>query len=282
MSRPRELSRAALVLIAVAGLASGGCGGASPLLHPAHTLPEGVIEAGVGPAAQFVTGSAATRITEARETTVVGARPAEDDALRYRRGAAAIAALAPGLSSVLTARAGMAWGSEGGITATGHGIRIDARKAVTSGPLAFSVGIGGTGVRGRPGASGSDELAGLSVEGVKGGGLDVPLLVGWRSDAGLLAFWAGLRGGYERLGGRLCLRCDDRAGVTSAPVDWSAGRAWGGGLVGFRAGFRHVFVSLEVDGAYQRVSGRIEDGLGDVRVSGFTVAPAGAISGRFY
>ena len=224
-----------------------------------------------------------TKITEARETTVVGARTSDDDALRYRRGAAAIAALAPGLSSVLTARAGMAWGAEGGITATGHGLRIDVRKAVTNGPFAFSAGIGGTGVRGRPGASGDEELAGLSVEGVKGGGVDVPLLFGWRSDAGLLAFWAGARGGYERLGGHLCLRCDAQSGaVAAAPVDWSAGRAWGGGVLGFRAGFRHVFVSIEVDGSYQRISGRIEDGLGDLKVSGFTIAPAGALSGRFY
>jgi len=257
---------------------TAGCGGASPLLHPAHALPEGVIEAGVGPAGHFVAGDAATRITEARETTVVGARASSDDSLRYRRGAAALAALAPGLTSVLTARAGLAWGMEGGITATGRGVRVDARKVVTSGALAFSAGLGGTGVRGRPGASGDEELAGLSVEGVKGGGVDVPLLVGWRSDAGLLSAWAGLRGGYERLGGHLCLRCDAQA----APVDWSASRSWGGGLVGVRAGFRHVFVTLEVDGAYQRVSGRLDDGLGDVRVSGFTVTPAGAISGRFY
>lgn len=281
MSPPREPSRASK-LIAVAGLASSACGGASPLLHPAHTLPEGVIEAGVGPAAQLVAGDAATRVTEARETTVVGGRPADDDALRYRRGAAAIAAFAPGVTSVLTARAGLSWGAEGGLTATGRGLRVDARKALALGPLAFSAGIGGSGVRGRPGAGGDDELAGLSVEGVKGGGVDVPLLLGWRSDAGLLAVWAGVRGGYERLGGRVCLRCDDRDGVGSAPVGWSVGRAWGGGLVGLRAGFRHVFVSLEVDGAYQRVSGRIDDGLGDVRVSGFTVSPAGAISGRFY
>ncbi len=281
MTPPREPPRAAK-LLAVAALASSGCGGASPLLHPAHALPDGVVEAGVGPAAQLVVGDASTKITEARETTVIGARPLGDAALRYRRGAAAIAALAPGVSSVLTARTGLSAGVEAGLTATGRGLRVDARKVLDMGPLALSLGVGGTGVRGRPGASGDDELAGLSVEGVKGGGVDVPLLLGWRSDAGLLSAWAGLRGGYERLGGEVCLRCDGRDGVTSQPVSWSAGRAWGGGLIGLRAGFRHVFVTLELDGAYQRVSGKFDDGLGDVRVSGFTVSPAGAISGRFY
>ena len=48
-----------------------------------------------------------------------------------------------------------------------------------------------------------------------------------------------------------------------------------GGLAGLRAGFRHVFVVLEVNGSYHTVSGSIGDEKASV--TGFTVAPGGAL-----
>ncbi len=95
---------------------------------------------------------------------------------------------------------------------------------------------------------------------------------GWRSDAGLVEAWAGGRAGYERLGGSIGL-----GGAAASP--WSAHRLWAGGLVGLAMGFRHVFVALELDAAYQQASASI--GSTDVRVRGLTLAPSGALQGRF-
>ena len=57
---------------------------------------------------------------------------------------------------------------------------------------AFSAGAG---LRATFLGRGTEALPGVATEGAFGYGLDVPLLVGWRSEAGLYQVWAGVRGG---------------------------------------------------------------------------------------
>lgn len=263
--------------VTVALAATAGCGGAGPLLHPAHVEPEGVVTAGAGVAGQLVAGNAATQIQAARETTVQGLAPTPNADAKYRTGALAIAALGPGVTPFVSGRVGVGWSNEAGITYTGRAIRLDVRHAFGDDEWAVSVGVGGHAMHGRPGAKPSGDLAGLGVEGVSGGGFDVPILGGWRSAAGLVQLWGGGRFFYERLGGAICLRCDI---PEASATGWSGTRFAGGGVLGFALGFRHVFVALELDANYEAGSASFDDG-GTVSVSGFTVAPAGAVIGRF-
>ena len=119
-----------------------------------------------------------------------------------------------------------------------------------------------------------------------GYGFDVPVLVGWRSTASIVQGWVGARGGVEQLKGDLPLvpGADEHAPFAS----FSATRWYGGGLVGAAVGLWPVLVAVELDVAYQGVSGnasfpeltgapRRHDGS----VSGLTLAPAGAIIGKF-
>ena len=258
-------------------LVAVGCGGAGPLLHPAHVEPEGVVTAGAGVAGQLVAGDAGTKIQAARETTVRGLAPTIDADAKYRAGALAIAALGPGVTPFVGARVGVGWESEAGLTYTGRTLRIDARHAFGDEAWAFSVGLGGHAKHGRPRSGPSADLLGLGVEGVSGGGFDVPLVGGWRSAAGLLQVWGGGRFFYERLGGAICLRCDVPGAQSMA---FRGTRFSGGGLLGVALGFRHVFVALEFDAAYEAGSASFEGG-GDASMSGFTLAPAGAVIGRF-
>ena len=119
----------------------------------------------------------------------------------------------------------------------------------------------------------------MSLEQLHGWGADVPVLVGYESDGGLYMLWAGVRGGWEHV---------DISDVTSEPkavtlgappIDLSATRFWGGGLVGFAVGFRHLHVAFELDASYATVSG--DYNATHVTVAGLTLAPATALWWRF-
>src|SRR6202044_1715910 len=97
-----------------------------------------------------------------------------------------------------------------------------------------------------PPGSGSDP------SGVYGGGLDVPVLLGVHSANDLYAFWFGPRAGFEYLAGGLQL-----ADQTS-PYDVHARHFYGSLVGGFRVGFRHVHVAIELDATYHRADGDFE------------------------
>ncbi|HEU4405914.1 MAG TPA: hypothetical protein VFS43_11660 [Polyangiaceae bacterium] len=254
-------------LIASASL--GACGGSSPLLHPAHVEPEGVVVAGAGVSGQITLGGAEQAVLDARAASPGGAPAA--DPRTYRRGAVALASFAPGVAPWVGARVGLGGQNEAGLAYTGRSLRVDARHAFGDERWAFSAGAGAHGVlRQREDDPG---LSGLDLNEVSGYGFDLPLIAGWQSDAGLIRAWGGLRLGYERLGGRVGLGEPD-------PVSLSAWRAWGGGLVGLAMGFRHVYVALELDAAYHRAEGRLGDERG-LELEGLTLAPGGALLGRF-
>ena len=86
--------------LAFGALAFGaGCGGGTPLLHPARTLSQGDVRMMAGMSAQFAGGDLASSIAGARERaaqqTVPGA-PEQDPV--YASGALVAAAVAPGMA----------------------------------------------------------------------------------------------------------------------------------------------------------------------------------------
>ncbi len=241
--------------IAVAALS--GCGGASPLMHPAHVLRPGFVSMGAGVAAQ------------------VALQPAPASAPAPQPGERAPAslhevAIGPHLAPWVGGRIGIQGSNEAGITYSGRSVRLDGRHAFGDSP-ALSLGLGLHAVV--PERSGGDP----TKRSVYGGGLDIPLLVGWHSKSDLYAIWAGPRGGFELLGGQVgILEIDPPAGAPDDdPASLEARHVWVGGVAGLRAGFRHVHVVVEVDAAYHHASGTV----GGVSASfdQGTIAPAGAL-----
>ena len=139
---------------------------------------------------------------------------------------------------------------------------------------ALSLGVGGSSVL--YGHQSDGVLPNVTLSQIHGWGADVPLLVGYRSSGDLYSFWLGARAGWEQV---------DISDVTSEPktvtlgtppVGLSATRFWGGGLLGFAVGFRHVHVAMELDAAYQIINGSYNQTTVP-QISGLTLAPATAL-----
>lgn len=287
------IPRAALLPVLLSAV---GCGGAVPLLHPAHTLPAGRVSMGGGVAAQFVTGGASSAIDRGRQAGgSTGAVPQNSSAEQELvAGALADKLTAPGLSPWVGARAGIGFTSDAGVTWTGRSVRIDGRHAFESKHYALSIGLGASGVLSQPGADkpgqtarGGGDIPGVDSGGASGWGLDVPVLVGYRSAASLIQVWGGVRGGFEHIGGDFYLRTDlDPTIEQTAPVD--ARRWFAGGLIGVAVEIKPFWLGAELDVAYQSLQGslRLEDAGGGTRsmeatLSGLTVGPGGALAARF-
>ena len=202
------------VLLLATALPCGGCGGGVPLLHPAHALPVDTVTAGAGVSGNFVLGDAGEAIDGAVvANSQQGAAIVPEQQEEFFRGGFAYTLITPGLAPWVGARVGLGMNNEAGATYTARSIRVDARHALQGESLAASVGLGGTGHLMRPGsdrpvAPGSEAtvgasgtIPGLDEGNVTGWGLDLPLLVGWRSTPALVQLWAGLRGGFELLWG---------------------------------------------------------------------------------
>jgi hypothetical protein len=114
-----------------------------------------------------------------------------------------------------------------------------------------------------------------------GWGLDLPILIGWRSDASLVQAWAGMRAGFEAIEGKLNITPQDPAEPSEFPFD--AKRYWGAGLVGLAVGVAPIRVAVELDAAYFQVSGSTAalGGDGDFARSGWALTPGGALIGDF-
>lgn len=273
-------SRAYCVAAAWAAACAVGCGGAAPLMHPAQTLAKGDLRVASGVAAQVTTGAAARelRAARARSSTDPGVPGAPGSDPSYARGALVAAAIAPGISPFLAARVGLGSSFEAGLAYTGRSARLDVRRSFElSRSWAFSAGLGAsTALYGRQQES---PLVGLDLGRLRGYGADVPILVGWESDAGLYRAWLGARAGLER---------DTISTLTSEPKDVTLGlppirleatRAHAGGVVGLAAGFRHVHVAVELEAGYQSVRGTFNDTR--VSLRGVTLAPATALLWTF-
>jgi hypothetical protein len=280
--------RAGALRLALGTVLLSACGGGGPLLHPAHTLPEGDVTFAAGTSGRFTLGGLreAERDLDGAAAIPGGART-DEERQGFTNGAISVAALAPGVAPFVAGRVGLGHHNEGGLTYTGRAARLDARHAFEWPKLAISVGgavIGAYADSGRepqPAPEGSGGgLRALSIRSVSGYGFELPVLFGYRSDADVVKLWTGLRAGFDRYG--------YNASVIETPAQparahGKATRFWGGGLVGFSVGLAPIEVRAEVDAAYESVHGELVTGgeelTGDV--AGWSLTPAMAISAKF-
>jgi hypothetical protein len=259
-----------------------GCGGATPLLHPAHVLAPGEIRAEAGIAARAVVGNMGDALksagNEAANAKALGQDPcATGCSTTYAEGALVAAAMAPDLSPVAGARVGVGAEFEGGIMYTGRGARIDLRRAFALGkrPTAWALSIG-LGVdfafEGRNSNNGLPDVDNANLFGVGG---DLPVLLGWKSSANLYYVWLGARFGYEH--DTIQPRNSETVppdGQSTAP-QLAGDRFAVGGLLGLAIGFRHIHVALELEADYALVTGSF--GGTSAKVEGLSLTPATAL-----
>jgi hypothetical protein len=259
-----------------------GCAGGAPLFHPARTLETGEVRAMAGFSGNVAAAGLADAMRDAKNEAATN--PTNPDVLgppgdeTYARGALVAAAVGPGLAPFVGARVGIGQKSEGGVAYTGRGVRIDGRRSFDlSRRWALSIGVGGSAAF--YGHQDGSVLPNVDLGQLHGYGADVPLLVGYESSGGLYMIWLGARGGWEHVAIDELRSEPKPVTLGTPPISLSATRFWGGGLVGLAVGFRHVHVALEVDVAYQTVSGAYN--TTQTSVSGLTITPGSAVWWRF-
>ena len=253
-----------------------GCGGGTPLLHPARTLPTGEIRAATGISANVAAGSLGDDLRNARDLAARDPRAPGDPGTNpgYAKGALVAAAIAPGLAPFVGARVGVGNGFEGGITYTGRAVRADMRRGFDDKKWTFSAGLGLTAaLYGRQ--QGNSDLPNVDLGALHGYGADVPLLVGWESTGGVYKLWGGARAGFEHDVVENLTSEPKTVTLGNAPIHLDANRFYGGGVVGAATGLGHVHVALEFSAAYQSVTGTYNEN--HVTVRGVTLAPATAL-----
>lgn len=262
MRRPGHTVIRRWAAVVLAG-ACAGCHGSGPLLHPAHVLRPGAVRLGGGLSGDMVVAGAADAGASAADpATAEGAA---------RRKLSEIT-VSPGVAPWASARVGIEGENEAGLTYTGRAIRLDGRHAFPLGDATLSIGLGASALlAGGPGPS----AEGIDVHGA---GLDVPLLLGFRSDADLYAVWFGPRLGFELLDGQVRLPAAGAA-LRGPLVDASGQHLQLGFVLGIRAGFRHVHVALEATATYHHAEGEIAGS--PVAIDQGTVAPGGGLTVTF-
>lgn len=237
-----------------AATGSLGCAGSTPLLHPAHTLPAGRVMVGAGVAGHLGALEAAEVVGEDTSEPVL-----ED------------CAVAPGVAPWAAGRIGVDGDNEAGVTYSGRAFRVDFRHAFELDPLHLSLGVGGSALI--PRRRGGDADLGSAY----GGGFDLPVLLGWVSDAELYSVWFGPRGGFEYLVGEVLESELSSTGRGDTFVPFEAKHGFVGGLLGAKVGFRNFHVALEVDVAYHFADGTFGEVPADVSLGQLTISPSGAL-----
>jgi hypothetical protein len=217
-----------------------------------------------------------------------GAVSSPEEEQAYAEGAVAHVLFAPGLAPWVGARAGIGYETEAGLTYTGRSARIDARHAFETEEVALSAGAGLSAVLSRRGATDDDPTArdqavpGLDPSPLSGWGVDVPILVGWRSNAELVQVWGGVRGGYERVLGDVILRVDLDPDIEDT-ASFDASRWYGSGIVGMMVSIDPVWVGVELATTFGRASGELAIGGSTLtgKSTALSLSPAAAIGGRF-
>ncbi|WP_437966732.1 hypothetical protein WMF04_45370 [Sorangium sp. So ce260] len=255
---------------ALLAAACAGCHGSGPLLHPAHVLLPGKVSFGAGLSGDMIVAGA----TAPPEAGASAGDPAAAELAAQRK--LSEITVSPGVAPWASARVGIEGGNEAGLTYTGRALRLDGRHAFPLGEAALSIGLGASALF----AGGPGPGAGPTAEGsdVYGAGIDVPVLLGFRSDADLYAVWFGPRLGLELLGGEV--RLPAAGAATGGPlVDASGQHLRLGFVLGVRAGFRHVHVALEATATYHHAAGEIAGA--PVVLDQGTVAPGGGLTVTF-
>ena len=226
-----------------------GCGGGAPLLHPAHVLTPGKMSLGAGASGQFALRSVGTE---------------DSDNARLEQ-----ATVAPGVAPWVGGRVGIDGSNEAGLTYTARTVRADARHAFDLGGPALSVGGGASLIfPQRPGRDDSDTR-------LYGGGIDVPVLFGVRTSSDLYALWIGPRAGFALMGGSVRSTEPVAPGGEATARDFDARHFHVGMVAGVRAGFRHLHVAVELDGAYHYAEATLGDA--SASIDQVTLTPAGAL-----
>jgi hypothetical protein len=281
--------RAGVVLVSLVALAA--CGGAAPLLHPAHPLPPDTVSFGAGVSGQFASAGADDTIDRGR---AAAAGPFSDPAVAqaYADGVLTQALIGPGISPWVSARVGLPHSLEAGLTYTGRSLRIDGRHVIPWGDeWALSIGLGASAILLDPDSTSLDEPpdASQSTEAefgldASGWGGDLPVLVGYRF-GNFVELWFGVRTGFEHISGELLSSIDDPA---SPRYEASGNRFWGGALSGFSLGIPPIWLRFELAGTFHHMTGDVtspgsaaQPPFGEVEVSAWTLAPSGAILGKF-
>lgn len=175
--------------------------------------------------------------------------------------------ISPGVSPWVSARVGIDYDFEAGITYTGRAARVDARHAFKIAPLTMSLGLGATAVLPKP--QDNDSFSAY------GGGADLPLVFGWTSDAELYSIWWGPRVGFEMLGGRVLPSEYLDGGSKDRFTKLSAQHVYFGGLAGMWVGFRTFHAAIELDAAYHVARGKLDDV--NARAQNLSITPSGAL-----
>jgi hypothetical protein len=192
----------------------------------------------------------------------------------YARGALVAASVAPGIAPLIGARVGLEHHLEGGLAYTGRGARADARYGFNF-SRGGSLSVGLVGSAAFYGHQDTTTLPNVDLGQLHGWGVDVPLVLGWESEAGLYMAWVGVRGGWEGVDISEVRSEPKDVTIGVPPIGLSAARLWAGGLIGVATGFRHVHVAMELDVAYQHVSGTYN--ATGVSVDGLTLTPGSAL-----
>jgi hypothetical protein len=290
-----EPRHAPLALGAAFALLASGCGGATPLLHPAHTLAPGQVSFGVGASGTFLAGEANGSLDEARAVTTSGDATTAAERESVTEGTITSVLAAPGVAPWIGGRVGVAERTEVGAAYTGRWARIDARHAFENRKYALSIGASALALLAHPssdpaepgGATG--EVAGVDTSGAYGFGFQVPVLVGYRSDAEVVQAWGGLVGTFERAFGPVVLSDPSPAVDPIEPdekvneVRLEAQRFSGAVVVGLAVGIQPIWVALELTGRYFTLDGRLSDDgvISKGSLNGLSLEPAGALIGRF-
>jgi hypothetical protein len=271
-------------------LLTGACGGGTPLLHAAHTLPADSITFAAGTSGHFMLGDLAEAEQDLdRAAAQAGGATTDAEKNRFAQGALARFAVAPGVAPFVAGRAGLGNHNEAGLTYTARSLRIDGRHAFEWPHVALSIGAVAIGalprVGDRPGENvkepqGAFGLRTAELVSPRGYGLELPVVFGYRSSADVVKLWTGLRAGLERDAFDVTVvQAPDHVVESKA----NATRLWAGGLVGFSIGLAPIEVRVELDAAYERAAGDLVTGESnlDVSVEGVSLTPAMAISAEF-
>lgn len=275
------------------GLAGAGCGGGAPLLHPAQPLPSDTVSFGAGLSGQFVSSGAQSRIDRGR-AAATGPLADPPTARAYAEGVLMDALLGPGISPWVSARVGLPRSTEAGLTYTGRSLRLDGRHVLALGDeWALSLGLGASAVLLHPDSSAPDgDATDVPSEGpaefgldANGWGGDIPILVGYQPIDGFVDVWMGARTGFEHVSGELRARDSD---ATSPRFDASGNRLWAGVLAGVSLGIPPIWFRFELAGTFHRLTGELNSpggepplSFGELDATGWSLAPSGAILGKF-